>query len=476
MAWFIANYRMASRRRQFLRVIAVGGVSAIAGCSGSESSDPSQPTSTPQKESPAQPTATPTSTPAATPDQLPDAVATETSTLSGESDPAAGFGQSIAISDDGTTAIVGAIAPPNWGFVFERVDGTWDQQATLDIDLGGTPFGVSVGLSGDGEIATVGGFNGRGRGRALAFRRAGGTWDQAVVLDPRVAARDELADFGRSIDVSRDGDTILVGGIHNRGGGEGGTGTVFVFRENENGQWYRNTRLNAPGDGFGGSVSLSDDGSTALVGAWNDADPNGFDNEVPGSGAGSAHIFSRTDGTWSAQSKLAASDGDPDDHFGNAVDLSGDGSIALIGAFNDEDPRGERGGSAYLFANESGEWLEVTKFAADDGDSHDQFGNSVAVSGDGSTVLVGAATDEDPNGAGSDAGSGAGSAYVFTRPGDSWAQQTKLAASDGAPGDFFGISVALPADGAPRLVGTSGDGDVEEDESGSAYVFTPPLG
>lgn len=109
----------------------------------------------------------------------------------------------------------------------------------------------------------------------------------------------------------------------------------------------------------------------------------------------------------SQQAKLAADDGDSEDFFGGVVTLSDDGSTALIGAFDDEDPNGDRAGSAYVFSQSNGSWQQQTKLTADDGDSDDEFGRAVTLSGDGSTALIGARSDEDPN------GFFAGSAYVF---------------------------------------------------------------
>jgi hypothetical protein len=93
--------------------------------------------------------------------------------------------------------------------------------------------------------------------------------------------------------------------------------------------------------------------------------------------------------------------------------VSSDGTTAVIGADNDEDPNGTTGGifggagSAYVFKREGGTWSEEAKLAPDDGDSEDSFGASVEVSNDGATAVIGASGDEDPN------GQDAGSAYVF---------------------------------------------------------------
>ena len=99
------------------------------------------------------------------------------------------------------------------------------------------------------------------------------------------------------------------------------------------------------------------------------------------------------------------------------------------------------------------------KILADDGASGDNFGNSVSISGE--TAIVGASQDGDK-------GDNSGSAYIFVRNGLTWAEQAKLIASDGAPGDRFGGSVSISGDTA--IVGAYGDGDKGED-SGSAYIF-----
>jgi hypothetical protein len=113
------------------------------------------------------------------------------------------------------------------------------------------------------------------------------------------------------------------------------------------------------------------------------------------------------------------------------------------------------------------------RIAASDGDGSDRFGSSVALADNGTTALVGAAGDEDPN------GDGAGSAYVFRRSGGTWVQQAKLAADDDDDPARFGGAVAVSSDGSTALVGAPGketqigDGDETEfrERGGAAYVF-----
>ena len=206
-------------------------------------------------------------------------------------------------------------------------------------------------------------------------------------------------------------------------------------------------------DRFGRSLALS--GSTALVGAFGDAEPNGRR-------AGSAYVLERTDGSWRQRAKLAAGDGDAGDEFGGAVALSG--STALVGAAGPYDGR-EGPGAAYVFERAGEGWRQRAKLVAADGDGSDGLGDDVALSG--STALVGASTDEDPN------GRQAGSAYVFERADGEWVETAKLVAPDGAAGDRFGVSVALGADGSTALVGAVGVGARDDygNGRGAAYVF-----
>jgi hypothetical protein len=93
-------------------------------------------------------------------------------------------------------------------------------------------------------------------------------------------------------------------------------------------------------DQFGYSVSISSDGNTAIVGAW---------EEDTGAGnAGAAYIFVRSGSTWAEQAKIQASDKEATDWFGYSVSISGDGNTAIVGAYK-EDTGGADAGAAYIF-------------------------------------------------------------------------------------------------------------------------------
>ena len=262
--------------------------------------------------------------------------------------------------------------------------------------------------------------------------------------------------FGYSVSLSSDGSTALIGARYDDDKGTY-SGSAYVFTRSGS-TWTEQAKLvasdGAASDFFGYSVSLSSDGNTALIGAYYDDDK--------GSNSGSAYIFTRSGSTWTEQAKLTASDGAASDWFGCSVSLSSDGSTALVGATGDDD-KGTYSGSAYVFTRSGSVWSQQAKLVASDGVASDFFGESVALSSDGSTALVGADGDGDK-------GSDSGSAYVFTRSGSTWTEQAKLLASDGAAGDYFGYSVSLSSDGSTALVGANGDDDKGSD-SGSAYLF-----
>src|SRR5262249_50791564 len=157
--------------------------------------------------------------------------------------------------------------------------------------------------------------------------------------------------------------------------------------------------------------------------------------------AGAAYVFKRNGAAWSLQNTLVANDAAPGDAFGCSVAISGDTIVA--GALGSDVGGNTNPGSAYVFVNRGSSWAFQVKLTAFDGAPDDNFGCSVAISGD--TIVVGAPGD-DVSG-----NTDQGSSYVFTRGGGSWTLQQKLVANDGAPRDGFGSPVAI--DGNAIVVG-----------------------
>ncbi len=283
------------------------------------------------------------------------------------------------------------------------------------------------------------------------------TVDPTFVQEQKLVASDGSSDgaaydwFGISVSVS--GDTAVVGAYGDDVGGNANQGSAYVFVRT-GGVWDEQQKLvasdGAANDYFGISVSVS--GDTAVVGAAGD-DIGAISDQ------GSAYVFVRTGGVWSEQQKLVASDGAVYDRFGVSVSVSG--NTAVVGAYADYVGGNLDQGSAYVFVRSGGVWSEQQKLVAPDGTANDYFGISVSVSGD--TAVVGAYWD--------DAGANAnqGSAYVFVRNGGVWSEQQKLVASDGAAGDYFGVSVSVSGDTA--VVGARYDDVGANMSQGSAYVF-----
>uniref|UniRef100_UPI0040574A2F FG-GAP repeat protein n=1 Tax=Candidatus Electronema sp. TaxID=2698783 RepID=UPI0040574A2F len=308
-------------------------------------------------------------------------------------------------------------------------------------------FGNSVAMSGD--TAVIGAWldddKGDDSGSAYVFvRAADGTWSQQAKLTAADGAADDW--FGFSVAVL--GDTAVIGADGDNDKGTW-TGSAYVFVRAADGTWSQQAKLTAADgaayDHFGNSVAVS--GDTAVIGADGDD-----------SVSGSAYVFVRAaDGTWSQQTKLTAADGTVLDEFGSSVAMSGD--TAVIGAYGDDD-KGSWSGSAYVFVRAAdGTWSQQAKLTAADGAADDEFGSSVAVSGN--TAVIGAWLDDDK-------GDDSGSAYIFVRAGGTWSQQAKLTAADGAADDYFGGSVAVSGDTA--VIGAYGDDD-KGTWTGSAYVF-----
>ena len=327
----------------------------------------------------------------------------------------------------------------------------WFQQAKLTASdaAGGDRFGVAVAVSGDTAVVGANAADtpaGSNVGSAYVFVRSAGTW----ALQAKLTATDAAAvdNFGISVAIS--GDTAVVGAYLDSTLAGSNAGSAYVFVRSA-GTWAQQQKLTAAdaadGDSFGVSVAVS--GDTAVVGAY-------LDDAPAGTNAGSAYVFVRSAGTWAHQQKLAADDAAAVDNFGMSVAVSVD--TAVVGAHLEG---GTNAGSAYVFVRSAGTWAQQQKLAASDAAANDNFGASVAVSGD--TAVVGAPFDDIA------AGTDAGSAYVFVRSAGTWAQQQKLAASDADAGDRFGIAVAVSGDTA--VVGAYFDDAPVGPDAGSAYVF-----
>ncbi|HSY48256.1 MAG TPA: hypothetical protein VLC46_05550 [Thermoanaerobaculia bacterium] len=391
-------------------------------------------------------------------------------------------GSSVSLSADGDTAIIGGPNDAGATVIWIRNGGTWAQQTlqlvgtgastphdgftqgafqSYTVAISGALQGYAVALSADGNTAIVGGpaddfsewldpvppqgtqQNGgpipAGTGAAWIFTRSGGGWEQQG--SKLVGSIVGHARQGYSVALSADGNAALVGGIYDHGN----TGAAWVWTR-VNGVWAQNAKLvgsDAVGYGLQGcSVALSADGNTAIVGG-------DFDNDD----TGAAWVWIKSGGVWTQQGpKLVGSGAEGfGARQGSSVALSADGNTAIVGGVRDQF-FGTLGGypdvgigAAWVWTRSGGVWTQQGSKLVGLGSEADfgyftgvGQGNSVAISADGNTALVGS--------------NGVLDVWVWTRSGGLWSQQgPKLSAAGG----ILGFSVALSADGNTAALGGS---------------------
>jgi hypothetical protein len=351
-------------------------------------------------------------------------------------------------------------------------------------------FGNSVALSADGStlaVGAIGEFSAtRGAGDVHVFVRSGGTWVQQAYLK---GSNTEMLDyFGWAVSLSADGDTLAVGAYFESSGATGvdgdqsdnsapRAGAVYVFTRAA-GSWSQQAYLKASNtdehDGFGYAVSLSGDGATLAVGApfesSNATGVNGDQADNSAGNAGAVYVFQETGATWFQEAYLKASNTDAEDSFGYAVSLSGDGATLAVGAPHESsgatgvggdqaDNTVAQSGAAYVFTRSATAWSQQAYVKASNPGPGDSLGYSIALSADGATLAVAApgesssATGIDGNQA-DDSAPLAGAVYVFRRTGALWAQQAYVKASNAESIDAFGRALSLSADGTTLAVGS----------------------
>ncbi|NEU59229.1 hypothetical protein [Halorussus sp. MSC15.2] len=326
------------------------------------------------------------------------------------------FGSSIGVDDDGTTALVGATKADTTAgqtgaaYLFERTDSGWPTTETAKLSASDPAiddaFGFAASVSGDATSAIVGAPRAdptaTDEGAVYVYDRSNAGWPETESATLPVSRHAERNFFGFSVDLNADGTAAVVGSPGVDADERRDAGAAYAF-ERADGDWTQTAAFTA-GDGdrldlFGRSVGVSDDGTTALVGA------SFGDTEFGETGA--AYAFERADGDWSSATKLIPSDGESEDGFGGAIELSADGTAALVGAPKATTEAGETG-AAYAFRRSESWWpeTETAKLTPSDAGAGANFGDTMGVSDDVTAALVGA-TGADA------AGRDSGTVYAF---------------------------------------------------------------
>ncbi len=390
------------------------------------------------------------------------------------------LGERVALSSDGNTALVGAPrANGSIGaaFVFTRTGSVWKQQGPPlkgSESVGASFFGYSVALSANGNTAMIGGpLDNTGAGAAWTYTRSGSTWTQQGA---KLTASEEVnaqANFGTSVALSGEGNIALVGARAETVSSTIDAGAVWAYARSGEKWSQQGPKITpkgeccsgAEGGEFGFSIALSAEGNTALIAA-----PIEEEEENRGAGErGSVYAFTRSGESWSQQgSKIIPTGEIGEGQFGESVALSSDGNTALVGAPWDNNAHGfgPGTGAAWFFTRAGKKWSQQGEKLTGGGESgrEAQFGKSVALSSNGQLALIGGPWDTQAE----ENLPGIGAAWEFTLSGKEWTQVGEKLTARGESGNGeFGASVALSADGKTALLGAPlNNGDV-----GGAWAF-----
>ncbi len=372
-------------------------------------------------------------------------------------------------------------------------------------------FGHAVNLSADGNTLAVSapyegsnatGINGNqldnsafGSGAVYLYRydTATSSWlQQAYIKASNAEANDN---FGFSISLSADGNTLAVGANSESSNATGingnqldnnaaSAGAVYLYRyDTTTSSWtqqaYIKASNTAANDRFGSGVSLSADGETLAVGAFEEASSdtgingNQLDNSAVGAGAVYLYRYNTTTSVWTQQAYIKASNAEANDGFGYALSLSADSNALAVGAFREDGgANGINGiqnnngainaGAVYLYRYNSttSSWSQQAYIKASNTGANDAFGVRLSLSADGNSLAVGA-TAEASSATGingyqnDDSAINAGAVYLYryNTMTSAWSQQAYIKSSNSEGGDGFGIAICFSADANTLAVG-----------------------
>jgi len=382
--------------------------------------------------------------------------------------------------------------------------------------------GTLLAVAAVGEDSNATGINGfqfnnseTNSGAVYVFRRDGSVWTQEAYLK---ASNTESNDqFGYSLVLSDDGNRLAVGAIGEDSNASGingnqsnnsvfSSGAVYVYSRTGT-SWTQEAYIKAsnPGltDGFGFSVSFSEDASRLAVGAQfersNATGVNGDQFNDSASNSGAVYVFSRSGTTWTQEAYIKASNTDQSDNFGCDVSLNSDGTYLAVGARREaSNATGVNGdqsnnltissGAAYVFIRSGTSWTQEAYIKASNTGLGDSFGFKVSLSGRGNRLAVTALNEGSGttgiNGDGSNNNAtNSGAAYVFSRTGSTWVEEAYIKAFNTEDVDRFGYFIDISNDGSRIAVGASQedsnatgiDGNQNNNSSsnaGAVYVYS----
>ena len=358
------------------------------------------------------------------------------------------------MSKDGRTVAIGAVGNNEKGFYSGHVRvyiwkiNSWVQRG-LDIN-GEKPedySGVSVSMSDDGAVVAIGAHHNSDEdsfyyaGHVRVYVWDSEKWEQRG-SDINGEAEDDSS--GRSVSLSNDGTVVAIGSEFNTGGSYR-SGHVRVYKWDADGDKWSQRGEDIDGeaeeDNSGYSVSISHDGTVVAIGAYDNDGANSTN-----SGAGHVRVYE-----WNSEWKQRGMDIDGEaaqDRSGRSVSMSDDGTVVAIGAYGN-DAKGNVSGHVRVYKWNVGTKRWIQRGADIDAEnSGDMSGSSVSMSGDGTTVAIGAPKN-DGN------GDSSGHVRVYDWISNEWSLRGGINGDiDGENrGDRFGGAVSISHNGNKVAIG-----------------------
>jgi len=340
------------------------------------------------------------------------------------------------------------------------------QILTASDKVSGDLYGASIAISNDGlrlavgvRNADIGGVSDTGAIYVYTRTSLSTAWSLEQKLSIVAAISGDV--LGNSLDMTPDGTRIIAGAYQANPGGTVDAGAVYIFSRSGT-VWSLETTLilsdKVVNDYFGYSVSITHDGSRAVIGA------TGPDNGAV-TNIGAIYVYSRSGTVWTLETKKFMSDAALGDNSGNCVSISGDGLYIICGSYVSNPGGTVDAGAAYIFTRSGTVWTEWQKIIAADKMTLDYFVASVMIDGTGSRVVI-AASGKTVGGL-----TAAGQVYVYSRSGSTWSLEQVLIASDKAAQDWFGTSVTITDDGSTIIVSSTTKTVNSLVNAGQIYIF-----
>ena len=363
------------------------------------------------------------------------------------------YGSAVCINNNGQRLAVGS--PHS-----DEVAGNSGSVRVYDLDTSGTLtqiggsingntsddfFGSSVAISDDGNTIIVGAPN-NNAGYVKIYQNNSDIWELKGTIINGVSSGDS---FGTSVDISNDGNTIIVG-APNYDNSSSDEGEIVVYYYNGSDWALKGTQIygDSSGDKLGTSVSISPDGNNIVVGApYSDAD---------GTNGGQAKIYHYNGSDWS-QVGYNILGGGNSDNLGVAVSISSDGNSVALGSPGSDSGRGKA--EVYNYSNNSWSIVGVSILGIN---TYDYLGKTINLSGEGNVLAVGI-TGADLNGGSS------GQVKVFKYDNGNWIQRG-IELNGDASGSSFGSSLWISEDANYVIAGAPYD-DTQGTDKGQVKIF-----